>query len=144
MTRLANSEFCPFFPTSTHLSPHPLQNQSQIVWEGWCQKWLRLLASNDLKWHRKLSHAPKNRHRHKMWTKVVDHNSCIKFELITINPCHLPTALGVTSKHKFYNFGCQAKGNLQGKKIITILWPAQPLPAIFFVRNNMHCGEVMG
>ena len=25
-----------------------------------------------------------------MWTKVVDHNRRIKFELTTIKPCHLP------------------------------------------------------
>ena len=26
----------------------------------------------------------------------------IKFELRTINPCHLPTARGVTSKHEYF------------------------------------------
>ena len=61
-------------------------------------------------------------------------NSQIKFELMTINLCHLPTAHRVNTKSTlqsfcsnlrlFSNFGCQAKGDLQQKKIITILCPA--------------------
>ena len=38
----------------------------------------------------------------RMWTKVVDQNGCIKFELMTINSCQFPTAHGVTSKHNEY------------------------------------------
>ena len=61
-------------------------------------------------------------------------NSQINFELMTINLFHLPTAHWVNTKsilqsfcsnlRLFSNFGCQAKGDLQQKKIITILCPA--------------------
>ena len=71
------------------LATQPPENQSQIVCEGRCQIWSRLLASNDLKCRREFSFAPQNCHHYKMWTKVVDHNGRTKFELTTINPCHL-------------------------------------------------------
>ena len=78
---------------------------------------------------------------HNIWshTFTVFCNTCtplcrIKFELMTISLCHLPTAHSVNTKsilqsfcsnlRLFSNFGCQAKGDLQQKKIITILCPA--------------------
>ena len=91
--------FAHFLPLP-HVPHYPASGKSkQIVYEGWCQKWSRLLASNDLNWRREFSHAPQIRHRHGMYTKVVDHNGRIKFELMTINPCHLPTAHIVPAKN---------------------------------------------
>ena len=60
-TRLANlaagcstmpSKFSPIF-SHFHVShtTQPPENESQIVCEGWCHKWSKLLASNDLNLH---------------------------------------------------------------------------------------------
>ena len=76
-------------------------------------------------------------------------NGQIKFELTTINFSHLPTAHSTQSVNTksilrsfcsnlrlFSNFGCQAKGDLQQKKIITILCPASATSSHHFCQER--------
>ena len=73
-------------------------------------------------------------------------NGHIKFELMTLNPCHLPTVHRVNTEsilrpfcsnlRLFSNFGCQAKGDLQQKNIITILCPASATSSHHFCQER--------
>ena len=70
------------------LATQTLKNKSQIVFDGQCQKWSRLLASNDLKWRREFSNedlrpkTPWTKTKTALtktktpWTKTTDANRC--------------------------------------------------------------------